>query len=305
MFELKHLKTIALLAETNSISKTAELLFTSQSALSHQIKDLEQKLGDKLFFRGQQPLVLTSSGKVLLKLANSILPEIEHTQQQLKALKSPVSTQRINITFACHACFQWLVPTINELSDKYPNVDIQLTPPTFEQQMPKDRINTIELLFTDQSVSTASKNGKSQIEIGNFELVTVMAPKHPLAVKEYLKPEDFSQQTLLTYPIAQQQLDIFKLFLTPANIAPKALKTVDNSYTILQMVAANMGIACLPHWLVNSASMQGLIISKTLGLNGLTKTLYLKYQDVIAEQTVKSVINDICTKSSKAFKLLS
>ena len=106
---------------------------------------------------------------------------------------------------------------------------------------------------------------------------------HSLADKEFLTPSDFSQQVLLTYPVKAEQLDIFKLFLNKAsntekNYQPKAIKQVANSHMILQMVAANMGIATLPNWLVNSLSKQALVQTKRIGEKGIFKTLYARFQ---------------------------
>ena len=83
MFELKHLKTLVTLESTGNIKKTAESLFTSQSALSHQLKELEHRLNTSLFIRNSNPIIFSEQGKLLLGLAKSILPLVDKTYTEL------------------------------------------------------------------------------------------------------------------------------------------------------------------------------------------------------------------------------
>lgn len=85
----------------------------------------------------------------------------------------------------------------------------------------------------------------------DFEVRLVLAPEHPLAMKTLVTPEDLAAETLLIYPVQRGRLDIWRHFLQPAGISPQ-LKSVDNTLLLIQMVAARMGIAALPHWVVES-----------------------------------------------------
>lgn len=65
--------------------------------------------------------------------------------------------------------------------------------------------------------------------------------------------------------------------LTPAQVAPKVIKHIKNSDVILQMVAAHMGIAVLPNWLVNTLALQSFVDVVPITADGLSKTLYMRY----------------------------
>ena len=108
MFEIKHLKTLVALEQMGNISKAAEILFSSKSALSHQLKDLERRVGVTVFIRNTNPIEFTPQGKLLLALAEEVLPQIEKTQKQLKIGNN--FPQTFKISMSCHACFQWLIP---------------------------------------------------------------------------------------------------------------------------------------------------------------------------------------------------
>ncbi len=295
MFEIKHLKTLATLANTGNLRKAAEQLFTSQSALSHQIKELEKRLNAPLFIRNTAPVQFTAQGKVLLTLAEKILPEVEYANQQLKhGVNSP---EKLILAIACHACFQWLLPLTAQFSALYPKLDIEFIDQIFLNTDNKEqKKQAIDVLFTDEN------DGNEQYiyqEIGKFEVVAVMANQNKLSKSIYINANDFSQQTLLTYPVKPEQLDIFNLFLNTYKQQPKNIKQVANSHVILQMVAANMGIAALPDWLVNSLSKQSLVQTKRIGKKGIFKTLYARYH---SSNKQINIIEQLIPQSKKAFE---
>jgi len=304
MFEIKHLKTLTTLAKTGNIRKAAEELFSSQSALSHQIKDLEQRLNTSLFIRNTSPVEFTAAGKLLLNLGKELLPKINEVNN---ALKSPSLTVRpLKIAIACHACFQWLLPVTTHFSQQNNKIELEFIDEPFEiHKHKKQNKDKIDILFTDDKLP---EEDAIYQEIGQFEVMAVLpnreAPNQevsnkklsnqeapnlqPLKLQEhladgkkgtipYLLPEQFSQFTLLTYPLPPEQLDIFKLFLTPAKCKPNKIKQVTNSHVMLQMVSANMGVATLPDWLVSSVTQQSFFHCIRLGEIGIHKKLYARY----------------------------
>lgn len=302
MFEIKHLKTLTTLAKTGNIRKAADELFTSQSALSHQLKDLEQRLNTPLFIRNTSPAKFTRQGQVLLSLADNILPKINNALSELNGKKN--TAQQLNLAIACHACFQWLLPVTEQFLQQNPELKINFVEQVFPEQYDHKSATDVDVLFTDEKTEN---DGFIYQPLGTFEVVAVLAKESlikeneekksgvkqsSLANKPFLSATDFSQQVLLAYPVKTEHLDIFKLFLNKelnkendkknqnkANAhKPKAIKQVANSHVILQMVAANMGIATLPDWLVNSLTKQSLVQTKRIGEYGIYKTLYARYQ---------------------------
>ena len=111
MIELKHLRTITSLRDTGSLTATATALHLTQSALSHQIKDLESRIGGQLFLRKTRPVKFTSEGEILLRLAEDILPKLARAENELASLKEDVNG-RLHMAIECHSCFQWLMPAL-------------------------------------------------------------------------------------------------------------------------------------------------------------------------------------------------
>lgn len=315
MFEIKHLKTLVTLSNTGNIRKAADALFVSQSALSHQLKDLEQRLNTQLFIRNTSPVQFTDKGQVLLTLAGNILPKISAALNELKAEKN--TTTHLNLAIACHACFQWLLPITEQFSQQYPELKLNFMEQTFfgktslEQAFPKPINNKptdddVDILFIDEKIENDNYVYQA---LGTYEVVAVLAKESETTTQPFLSAADFSQYTLLTYPVKIEELDLFKLFLNknPNQEAsnkykPKAIKQVANSHMILQMVAANMGIAVLPKWLVNSLSKQSLVQTKRIGEAGIYKTLYARYQ---AQSPHIEIIEQLIPQTISAFERLN
>ncbi len=312
MFEIKHLKTLTTLAETGNIRKAADELFTSQSALSHQLKDLEQRLNTPLFIRNTSPVKFTTQGQVLLNLADDILPKINNALTELIELKGEKNTvKQLNLAIACHACFQWLLPVTEQFLQQNTVLKIEFIEQIFPEQYAHNSTTDVDILFTDEKTEN---DGFIYHALGTFEVVAVLAKesgikekeakksepeKNSLTSKAFLSAADFNQQVLLTYPVKTEHLDIFKLFLNKAKAhKPKAIKQVANSHVILQMVAANMGIATLPDWLVNSLTKQSLVQTKRIGECGIYKTLYARYQ---ADNKLADIIQQLIPQTVAAF----
>ncbi|MFC3396875.1 HTH-type transcriptional regulator MetR [Brenneria rubrifaciens] len=277
MIEFKHLRTLQALRNTGSLAAAAAALHQTQSALSHQFSDLEQRLGFRLFVRKSQPLRFTPQGEILLQLAEQVLPQI---QQALQACLEPHQTT-LRLAIECHSCIQWLTPALDEFHQNWPQVVMDFkSGVTFDPQ-PALQQGELDLVMTSDIMP---RSGLHYSPLFDFEVRLVLAPDHPLVGKEKIEPEDLGAETLMIYPVQRQRLDVWRNFLQPAAVSP-ALKSVDNTLLLIQMVAARMGIAALPHWVVESFERQGLVTTKTLG-EGLWSRLYAAVRDGEQRQPV-------------------
>lgn len=277
MIELKHLRTLQALRNSGSLAAAAAQLHQTQSALSHQFSDLEQRLGFRLFVRKSQPLRFTPQGEILLQLAEQVLPQI---QQALQACHEPHQAT-LRIAIECHSCIQWLTPALDNFRQSWPQVVMDFkSGVTFDPQ-PALQQGELDIVLTSDILP---RSGLHYSPMFDFEVRLVLAPEHPLAEKAHITPQDLASEVLMIYPVQRQRLDIWRHFLQPAGISP-ALKSVDNTLLLIQMVAARMGIAALPHWVVESFEQQGLIVTKTLG-QGLWSRLYAAVRDGEQRQPV-------------------
>ncbi len=270
MLELRHLKTLHALRESDSLVEAAERLHLTQSALSHQFKELEERLGLPLFIRKTKPVRFTSAGLRLLQLADTVLPQLRATERDLARLAGGTAG-RLHMAIECHSCFQWLMPTIDQFRDAWPEVELDLASGFSFAPLPALARGDLDLVVTSDPIDI---NGIIYIPLFTYEALLAVANSHPLANKPFINAADLAQQTLIHYPIERDRLDIFTRFLDPAEIEPKATRTAEMTVMMLQLVASGRGVCCLPNWAVHEYSAKGYVTTKKLGEKGLYATLY-------------------------------
>ncbi|MBN2647071.1 MAG: LysR family transcriptional regulator [Thiotrichales bacterium] len=270
MLEVKHLKTLEALAKQGSLVKAAEALNMTQSALSHQIKLLEQQLEVELFKRKTIPLEFSAAGKLLLHSAQSILPQLQQLERQLLALRQG-ETGRLWIGVDCHTCFEWLLPLLRPYQEQWPSVDLDIVPSFKAQPLQKLQQQQLDLVVTSDPEAL---EGVEFTALFSYELVAVLPPTSPLLNQPFLQPADFADQTLLVYPVPHSKLDVFKRFLQPAGQTPQAIGYSELTIMMLQRVEAGRGVCVLPKWLLqNQVDFQHLAW-RSLGEEGLWSKLY-------------------------------
>ena len=269
MIELKHLRTLTTLRDSGSLTATATSLHLTQSALSHQLKDLEARIGGQLFLRKTRPVKFTSEGEILLKLADEIQPRIAKAENELASLKEDVNG-RLHMAIECHSCFQWLMPALKEYQIAWPSVTLDFSSGFGFEPLPALMAGELDLVITSDIQPRSEVHYEPLFD---FEMRLITAINSPLADKTSIEPQDLSDLTMLSYPVQKQRLDVVKHFLQPAGIEPKKWKQADNTLMLVQMVSAGLGVAALPNWAISEFSRQGLIASKPLG-KGLSRRLF-------------------------------
>ncbi|NLS13022.1 LysR family transcriptional regulator [Vibrio sp. SM6] len=269
MIELKHLRTLQTLRDTGSLTATATSLHLTQSALSHQLKELETRIGGALFLRKTRPVKFTAEGEILLTLAQNVLPQLARAENELASLKEDVNG-RLHMAIECHSCFQWLMPALREYQQNWPSVALDFSSGFGFEPLAALAAGELDLVITSDIQTRAEIHYEPLFD---FEMRLITATNHPLADSKRIQPSDLQDQTLLSYPVQKQRLDVVKHFLAPAHIEPSRWKQADNTLMLVQMVSAGLGVAALPNWAISEFSRQGLIQSLPLG-NGLWRRLY-------------------------------
>jgi len=114
----------------------------------------------------------------------------------------------------------------------------------------------------------------------DYEQVLVVAEGHPLAAEAWVEPEQLETETLITYPVAPERLDIFTRFFLPAHVAPARHKTIETTDIMLQMVAAGRGVSALPRWLVDEYAQKMPVRAVRLSELGMPKQIFLGIREL-------------------------
>lgn len=276
--EFRHLKSIRAIHEAGGLARAADTLNITQSALSHQIKGLEDQAGVELFIRRTKPMKLSAAGLRLLRLAEQVLPQVEALEDEFSGLRAGRSG-RLHIAIECHACFEWLFPVLESFRKNWSDVDVDI-----RAGLAFDALPALQKEEVDLVVSSDPENipGVTFIPLFDYNAVFVAASTHPLAAKPYIEAEDFKGQTLITYPVDRTRLDVFNQLLMPAKVEPASIRRVELTAVILLLVASNRGVAVLPDWVVREVKYNSDYVTRQLTKDGITRTLYaaIRTEDV-------------------------
>ena len=290
--EFRHLRTIRAIHQAGGLARAADILNITQSALSHQVKGLEEQVGVELFVRRSKPLKLSAAGQRLLALADRILPEIEALEEDFANLKSGKSG-RLHIAIECHACFEWLFPVLEEFRKAWPDVDVDIRPGLAFGALPALEREEVDLVV---SSDPETLRGIEFRPLFDYEPVFVASASHPLADKSFVVAEDFRDELLITYPVDRSRLDVFTELLTPAKIEPRAVRQVELTAVILLLVASNRGVAVLPDWVVREVRYHSDYVTRPLTEDGITKRLYAAIRTDDAEKPFMSHLLQLARK---------
>ncbi len=268
--EFRHLRTIKAIHDTGGLGRAADLLNITQSALSHQIKGIEDQAGVELFVRRTKPLRLSSAGMKLLAAAEEILPRVSALEAEFEGLIAGKSG-RLHIAIECHACFEWLFPVLEAFRKAWPDVDVDIRPGLAFDALPALRREEVDLVVSSDPEEMA---GTDFTPIFDYDPVFVASANHPLADKPFVEATDFADQTLITYPVEQSRLDVFSQLLTPARVQPANVRQVELTAVILLLVASNRGVAVLPDWVVRQVRYNSDYVTRPLTKDGVTRRLY-------------------------------
>lgn len=269
--ERSHLEIVRAIAQHGTMTAAATALHLTQSALSHSMRKLEDRIGVKLWSREGRSLRLTPAGAHLLATANRLIPQFVHTEERLEQFaRGERGTLRIGME--CHPCYQWLQRIVAPYLRAWPSVDFEVKQKFQFGGIGALFAHEIDLLVTPDPLRKKSLHFEP---VFDYEQVLVVASDHPLGEKEHVTPRQLGEEVLFTYPVPRDRLDIYTCFLTPAGRTVRKQKVVESTDMMLQMVACGRGVAALPRWLVEEFSEKYPVRAVQLGSKGIQKQIFL------------------------------
>jgi LysR family transcriptional regulator for metE and metH len=302
LLELRHLRTLSALRSAGSLVRAAQLLNLTQSALSHQVKLLEDLYAAPLFERKSVPIAFTATGSRLLQLADLVLPEIELAERELARL-SQGDRGQLRVALECHTCFDWLMPVMDEFRQRWPEVEIDLVSGFHSE--PADLLRSGD---ADLVIGSDYGDDFATFPLFRFEILVVMAQKHRLQAQRRLQAADFEGETLITYPVPEQRIDLIREVLRPANIQ-FGRRSAELTVAILQLVASRRGVAALPNWAIKNYVDYDYVVARPVGEHGLWSDLFVSVPETLKGtayvRDFVSVIREQCARTLDGIKLLS
>jgi LysR family transcriptional regulator, regulator for metE and metH len=264
--DIRHLKLLIAVTEEKSVTKAGERLHLTQSALSHQLRDLEERLGTPLFLRLNKRMLPTPAGERLLASARDVLEELKRAEDDVAQLAAN-KRGTLRLSTECYTCYHWLPARLKEFHLRHPHVEVQIVVEATHQPLQALLNGKLDLAI----VSSCPRDKRLVYRpLFKDELVALMPPDHPLAARHYLQAKDFAEQTLFLY-VAPKDSDLFRLLLNPAGVTPARVSQVQLTEAILEMVKAGLGITVLARWAVSDALHSGKLVARPLTKRGMQR----------------------------------
>ncbi|MFH6985529.1 LysR family transcriptional regulator [Marinoscillum luteum] len=269
--ELKHFRLIKAIADEGNIANSAERLFLTQSALSHQLRSVEENLGVKIFIRNRKEWELTEEGQELYHLATSVLNSVDKKLMQIKHF-SQSTGGNIKAGSECYSFYLLFPSFLQRMSALYPQISIDLNFDATHQPLSKLLSYEVDIAMVTRQPGLESL---SSVEVLQDELFAVMHKENPLSQREYLEARDFTDQHLLIHSFPLETVSVYETYLKPNDVLPKKISAIPLTEVSLEMINANMGITCIPKWTLKHVIYQKELVFKPISRNGLKRSLFL------------------------------
>jgi LysR family transcriptional regulator, regulator for metE and metH len=260
--EVRHLRLVREVSATGSLTKAGLSLHLTQSALSHQLNDIESRLGTRLFLRVGKRMVLTPAGERVLQSADDVLATIERTEDAVRQFSG--STRGVlRIATECCTCYHWLPALLGRYRRAHPHVDVRI-----ELAATSDPLAHLLDGRLDVAIVSDKVRDRQIVTRALFddELVVVVPPAHPLASRPYVRPEELAQETLLIHP-KKEESSTYAMVLKASGVAPPVLEVQLTEATV-EFIKAGFGVAVMARWAVDPYLKSGAVRAVPLTRRG-------------------------------------
>jgi LysR family transcriptional regulator for metE and metH len=262
---IKHLQVLAAFRRTGSLSKIAELLKLTPSAVSRRIDEAEARLGTALFGKASNRVRLTPAGEYILQAAERILADLDRAESVASRLGSDVH-QVIRIGMSIYRNFAWIPEFATQLKRAKPGVRLELAADVDSGELDALKGNIVDIVMTPL---VDDLPGTSRVELFADDLVALVAPSHRLAKRRYIRPEDVEPEDFYTYSMTVSPGFEYLEFLQPGHARPRRYVIVDAPESAAAAARGGQGMTILSKWAVQADLDDRRLIALPLNDRGL------------------------------------
>lgn len=274
LLDLRHYETVVAIVDFGSMTRAAQYLAISQSALSHRLSEAERRLSTPLFNRGaDRRLTPTPAGLAVYQAANRALGELRRIESSLVS-GQPEAETVLRVGVGAYEAYHWFPRCLREVRERRPDIDLDLI------SVP-DPVGTA---LADRSVDIALAPGYPNgtvalIPAFDDELVLICSPEHPLANRGHIEPIDVIDETMLTYSMLPTTGFEYDRFIRPSGYSARLVRVVRHTSAIIELVAAGAGVSILSRWATAPAVEMGRLAAVRCGVDGLSIPWHLVVRD--------------------------
>src|SRR5215207_757125 len=254
ILEVRHLNLVVAVAEEHSVTKAGNRLHLTQSAVSHQLKDIEERLGTRLFHRDRKTMVLTAAGERLLETARGVIAQLERAEEETRDIGAE-RLGRLRISTQCYTCYKWLPELLKLFSKEHPRVEVDIVVEATRHPVQALLEGKLDIALVSRLARDRRLAAKP---LFNDELLAVMSPAHGLASKAYVTPEELAGERLLIHN-SPGESTVFQSLFAPSGVSPQHVSQVQLTEAITEMAKAGLGVGLVSKWAVREEVAAGAL----------------------------------------------
>jgi LysR family transcriptional regulator for metE and metH len=268
--ESHHLRLIAEVARAESVTRAADRLNVTQSAVSHQLRDLEDKLGTPIFVRSGRRMLMTPAGRLIVAAADDVLSVIGRVEAQVEQLARHAAGE-LRVCTHCYTGYSWLPSLVEGLRRRYPGFALQI--------VPEYTLDPIAALL-DAKLDLAIMNDEStdrrlrHRELFDDEHVAVVPPSHRWSGRPFVTPEEIASEPLYLYSRSIENSFIVRRVFRPLGLEAAHVTYLQLPEGIIEMVKAGLGATVLPKWSIANPVASGEIKAIRITREGVFRKWY-------------------------------
>jgi LysR family transcriptional regulator, regulator for metE and metH len=268
--EMRHLRMLQAMARTGSVTRAAAMLGLTQSALSHQIREAERRLGLDLFIQRDQRMHLTPAAHSLSEEAGRVLAQLEKIEKDI-ARAGGVMRHIVRIGCGAYSGYRWLPRFLKGFQQTAADIDIEVVADATQRPLQALLDRDIDVAVTS---GTPDKSSTRSLRLFRDELILIMAPDHPLAKKQIILAQDLSDQVYISYSAVAEKGHEYDRFIKPAQVSYRSMLRVELTEAIVELVIGGFGISILSRWAVSHYLRTGVLASARVTRKGLHVNWY-------------------------------
>ena len=265
--EIRHLRMVTAIAASGSVTRAASELHLTQSAVSHQLLGIEERLGTPLFLRLGKRMVVTAAGERLLATARRVLEDIaaaEDDARRLGASRGGV----LRVCAQCNTGYHWLPRLVDVFREKHPAIEVSLAVECTARPVEALLDGRLDLAIVIEPVRHPRLRLRALFE---DEHAAIVAPDHAFAAQPFVRPEDLAAERLLLYSSSPDDSFTIQKILRPAGLTPRRVSFVMLTEAMLEMVKARLGVSVMQTWAIEPALAAGDVVAVPITASGIRR----------------------------------
>jgi LysR family transcriptional regulator, regulator for metE and metH len=268
--DLRHFRLVLAVTEASNLTAAARRLHLTTSALSHQLRQLEDIANTRIFFRDGRSMRPTRAGEMLVQTAERVLENVYEAEDQLRS-NGVLQAEVIRLCSHCYTGYHWLPAVLGAFRQTHRDVDIRIVPDETRRAFPALRENRVDLVL---SFAPPADAGLVMQPLFRDDLLLLISKSHRLARHRFVSLRELQEEHLILYTQNINESTLVQQYLVPANIRPKRFTGIALTEGILEMVRANLGVTVLARWAVPRADGRDGVLAKQLTRTGLKRDWY-------------------------------